>query len=92
AVAKLPAGTAALAVAPVARFMAGPRETVWNALVRRNYGCSHYIIAPRHERVAGLDGEDLYDPGACYTRLAAVQAELGIRAVALPKIIPVSGG
>src|SRR5215813_4623541 len=36
-----PAGTAMLALLPLAMRMGGPREAVWHAIIRKNHGCSH---------------------------------------------------
>jgi sulfate adenylyltransferase len=38
----------ALSLLPYATRMAGPRESIHNAIIRQNYGCSHIIIGPEH--------------------------------------------
>ena len=37
-----------LALIPMAMRMAGPREALMNAIIRQNYGCTHYIIGTEH--------------------------------------------
>ncbi|MCW8923419.1 MAG: bifunctional sulfate adenylyltransferase/adenylylsulfate kinase [Gammaproteobacteria bacterium] len=37
-----------LSLLPIAMRMAGPREALMNAIIRQNYGCSHYIVGAEH--------------------------------------------
>ena len=72
-------GRVLLALLPLAMRMAGPREAVWHALIRRNYGASHFIVGRDHAS-PGLDsaGKPFYGARDAQELVARFQAELRI--------------
>ena len=79
---KYPKGTALLSLLPLAMRMGGPREALWHAIIRKNYGCTHLIVGRDHAG-PGLDssGKPFYGPYDAQDILKEHQAELGIEMV-----------
>ncbi len=72
-----------LSLLPLAMRMAGPKEALWHALIRKNYGATHFIVGRDH---AGL-GPDFYSPYAAQTLLQEHQKEIGIIPLPYPEMV-----
>jgi sulfate adenylyltransferase len=72
-------GRVLLALLPLAMRMAGPREAVWHALIRRNHGASHFVVGRDHAS-PGLDsaGKPFYGAYDAQELVGCFQEELGI--------------
>jgi sulfate adenylyltransferase len=82
---RYPPDTAMLALLPLAMRMAGPREAVWHALIRRNFGCTHLIVGRDHAGPGkDRDGRAFYGPYDAQNLLRQFEAEIGITMVAFP--------
>lgn len=68
-----------LALLPLAMRMAGPREALWHALIRRNYGANHLIVGRDHAS-PGRDSQDrpFYGPYDAQELVARHEAETGV--------------
>jgi sulfate adenylyltransferase len=77
-----PPGTAMLSLLPLAMRMAGPREALWHAIIRKNYGASHFIVGRDHAG-PGVDptGRPFYPAYQAQELLRRHERELEVRMV-----------
>lgn len=74
-----PEQTTALSLLPLAMRMGGPREALWHAIIRKNFGCTHFIVGRDHAGPGkGSDGRDFYGPYDAQALVAEHADELGI--------------
>ena len=83
-----PPNTARLALLPLAMRMGGPREALWHAIIRKNFGCTHLIVGRDHAG-PGRDsqGRPFYEPYAAQELFERHQGELGIEMVPLREMV-----
>ncbi|ACJ18616.1 bifunctional sulfate adenylyltransferase/adenylylsulfate kinase [Coxiella burnetii] len=83
-----PPGTTFLNFLPLAMRMGGPREALWHMLIRKNYGCTHFIIGRDHAS-PGVDsrGKPFYEPYAAQALAQKYQTEAGIQIVPFHEIV-----
>lgn len=71
-----------LSLLPLAMRLAGPREALWHALIRRNYGANHMIIGRDHASPGNdSNGKPFYDPYAAQELVQKHEDELGMKAL-----------
>jgi sulfate adenylyltransferase len=71
-----------LALLPLAMRMAGPREALWHALIRRNYGANHFIVGRDHAGPGNdSQGKPFYGPYDAQELVAQYADELGVKMV-----------
>jgi sulfate adenylyltransferase len=79
---KYPPGTVKLALLPLAMRMGGPREAIWHALIRKNHGCTHFIVGRDHAG-PGKDenGKPFYGPYEAQELFKKHEADIGVTMV-----------
>jgi sulfate adenylyltransferase len=83
-----PKNLVALSLLPMAMRMAGPREALMNAIIRQNYGCSHYILGSEHAAPPNVrdDATRFYASGAAQEYVLGYQDELDINIVPVAEL------
>lgn len=79
---RYPIGMAMLSLLPLAMRMGGDREAVWHAIIRKNYGATHFIVGRDHAGPgSNSKGEDFYGPYDAQDLVNKFKSELGIEVV-----------
>jgi len=88
---RYPEGSAMLSLLPLAMRMGGPREAVWHAIIRRNYGATHLIVGRDHAGPGKRkDGTPFYGPYEAQEMLARYADEIGIVMVPFQMLVYVA--
>ena len=83
-----PEQTTALSLLNLAMRMAGPREALWHAIIRKNYGCTHLIVGRDHAG-PGVRGnsEPFYEPYAAQRLLKEYESEIEVTVVPFQEMV-----
>jgi sulfate adenylyltransferase len=77
--AKYPHGTVKLSMLPLAMRLGGPREAIWHGLIRKNHGCTHFIVGRDHAGPGkDTDGKPFYGPYDAQELFKKHEAEMGV--------------
>ena len=77
-----------LSLLPLAMRMAGPREALLHAIIRRNYGANHFIIGRDHAGPGNdSDGKSFYEPFAAQELLTEYADEIGVKPVPFKELV-----
>ncbi|KAJ8104321.1 hypothetical protein POJ06DRAFT_244228 [Lipomyces tetrasporus] len=79
---RYPNGMALLSLLPLAMRMGGDREAVWHAIIRKNFGATHFIVGRDHAGPGkNSKGVDFYGPYDAQFLVEKYKDELGIEVV-----------
>ena len=85
---KYPSSTTHLSLLNLAMRMAGPREALWHAIIRKNHGLTHFIVGRDHAGPGkNSEGKNFYDPYAAQELVRKHQDEIGIEMVDFKQMV-----
>ena len=77
-----------LALLPLAMRMAGPREALWHAIVRRNFGANYLIVGRDHASPGpNLRGRPFYGPCEAQELVTCYSGETGVRPLSFSEML-----
>jgi len=83
-----PEQTTTLSLLNLAMRMGGPREALWHAIIRKNYGCTHFIVGRDHASPgADRNGQPFYGPYEAQELYRRHQEELDITMVPFKEMV-----
>jgi sulfate adenylyltransferase len=81
-----------LSLLPLAMRLAGPREALWHALIRRNYGANHMIIGRDHASPGNdSNGKPFYPPYAAQELVQSLEDEVGAKVLPFGEFVYLPG-
>jgi sulfate adenylyltransferase len=83
-----PKSLVSLALIPMAMRMAGPREALMNAIIRQNYGCTHYIVGTEHAGPPNVrdSGKRFYATGASQKYVEQYKDDIDIQIINIEEL------
>ena len=83
-----PPNTCLLNLLPLAMRLAGAREAMLQAIIAKNYGCSHFIVGYNHATpVPAESGQKLFECKQIHSQVLAFGKEIGIEIVPFEKMV-----
>ncbi|MGH9343818.1 MAG: bifunctional sulfate adenylyltransferase/adenylylsulfate kinase, partial [Terriglobia bacterium] len=85
---KYPKDSVRLSLLPLAMRMGGPREALWHAIIRKNHGCTHFVVGRDHAGPGkDVDGKPFYGPYDAQELLKSNEKELGVAMVPFQMLV-----
>lgn len=81
-------GRTVLSLLPLAMRLAGPREALWHAIIRRNYGANYFIVGRDHASPGkNPKGEPFYPPYEAQKLLEQLSPEIGVEIITFNEMV-----
>jgi sulfate adenylyltransferase len=85
---KYPEQSTTLSLLNLAMRMAGPKEAIWHGIIRKNFGCTHFIVGRDHAGPGTApDGEPFYGPYEAQELFSEHEGELDITMVPFQQMV-----
>jgi len=86
---KFPKNMAMVGLITMAARLAGPREALWQAIVRRNFGCTHFMVADDHADPLAVNGteDSFYPKGRAQELVLEFADEIDIKPVSVKRMV-----
>ena len=86
---KFPRNMSMLSLIPMAPRWAGPREALWQAIIKKNFGCSHFLVADNHADPFAANDKNplLYPLHEAQELVKSYEVETGIKMVPLTEMV-----
>lgn len=73
---------------PLAMRMAGPKSALWHAIIRKNYGCTHFIVGRDHAGPGkDADGKPFYGPYEARDYVKEFEDQIGIKIIPAEEMV-----
>ncbi len=83
-----PEQTTTLSILNLAMRMAGPKEALWHGIIRKNFGCTHFIVGRDHAGPgATKEGQPFYPPYAAQELFSRHESELDITMIPFQQMV-----
>lgn len=82
-----PQNMAMLNLLPLTTRTAGPKQALWEAIIHKNYGCTHYLVGSEHADPFAGSGKPFYPAGSAQELVKEFEDEIEIKSLPLKRMV-----